>query len=381
MSSKLPGLNGLRAIAASFVLITHVFQIAGEMGDSLAASFYRKHSMLGTEMVNLFFVISGFIITYILYKEKNETGTISLYRFYFKRFLRIWPLYFGIIAIVFVLSRYTTVYEGFPDFNRNGLITLVFFIVTLQQYFNHALTSVLPHYWSLSVEEQFYIFWPPLFKYLSKKGVIIFCGLIIAGMIVLRNGNGYLNAHYGALFPWTKGLDTFFYGSMFGSVAMGVIGAWLLVHKSPLLKFFYNRYLQVFCWGILLLMVIHPFFIRYVHFELTAFVSLVLVLNVTSNKESLLKLENKWLDKTGMISYGIYMFHWPLIPILIYFSKQINLWEYSVQAKQLPLLVISYLLTWGLAWLSFRFIESRILRLRPADPQTLKPQNHLNLPS
>lgn len=366
VQSRLPGLNGLRAIAASFVLFTHVFQIAGMMGDTQANRFYYQHSMLGTEMVNLFFVISGFIITYILYKEKNETGTISLYRFYFKRVLRIWPLYFGLIAVVFILTRYTSVYHDFPELNRNGLLTLVFFIVTLHPFIMEARTSVLPHYWSLSVEEQFYIFWPPLFKILSKKGVLIFCLLIIGGMIVLRNTNGHLNAHYSSRFPWAKRFDTLFYSSMFDSVAMGVIGAWLLVHKSPLLRFFYNRYLQLFCWSVFLLMIIHPFFIKYIHFDLTAFISLVLVLNVTSNEKSLLKLEHKWLDRTGMISYGIYMFHWPLIPVIIYCSKQFGWWEFFVQGKQIPLLIISYLLTWGLAWLSFRFVESRILRMKPA---------------
>jgi peptidoglycan/LPS O-acetylase OafA/YrhL len=364
MKTKLPGLNGLRAIAASLVLFTHVFQIAGEMGDSWAENFGYKHPLLGTEMVNLFFVISGFIITYILYKEKNETGTISLYRFYFKRALRIWPLYFGVIAIVYVLTRTTGLYTDFPELNRNGILSLVFFIVTFHPFVVEVRTSVLPHYWSLSVEEQFYIFWPPMFKFLSRKGVLVFCLLIIGGLVVLRNMCGYLDAHYGAQFPWIKSLETLFTSSMFGSVAIGVIGAWLLVHNSPVLNLLYNRYLQIFCWVVLLSMVIYPIRINYIHFELTAFVSLILVLNVTSNKNSLLKLEQKWLDRTGMISYGIYMFHWPLIPVIIYYSKQFGLWEFFVQGKQIPLLVISYLFTWGLAWLSFRFIESKILRLK-----------------
>jgi peptidoglycan/LPS O-acetylase OafA/YrhL len=364
MKTKLPGLNGLRAIAASFVLFTHVFQIAGEMGDPWAKSLGDRHPDLGTEMVNLFFVISGFIITYILYKEKNETGTISLYRFYFKRALRIWPLYFGIIAIVYILTRTTGLYADFPELNRNGILSLFFFIVTFHPFVNEVRTSVLPHYWSLSVEEQFYIFWPPFFKYLSRKGVLVFCFLIIFGLIVARNMSGYMDEHYGAQYPWMKSLETLFTSSMFGSIAIGVIGAWLLVHNSPVLKLLYNRYLQLFCWAVLLSMVIYPFRIDYIQFELTAVVSLILVLNVTSNEHSVLKLEQKWLDKTGMISYGIYMFHWPLIPVLIYFSKQLGLWEFFVQGKQIPLLIISYLLTWGLAWLSYRFLESKILRLK-----------------
>ncbi|MBI5370462.1 MAG: acyltransferase [Sphingobacteriales bacterium] len=366
MKNKLPGLNGLRAIAASLVLVTHVFQIAGDMGDARAGDIFRQHAVLGTEMVNLFFVISGFIITYILYKEKNETGAINLYQFYVKRALRIWPLYFGIILIVFVLTRTTRLYEAFPELNRNGLISLTFFILTFHTFISQVGTSVLPHYWSLSVEEQFYIFWPPLFKFLSKKGVLIFCLIIISGMAVVRNVNEYLNVHYSSQFPRAKGLDTLFCSSMFGSVAIGAIGAWMLVHKNRWLSYFYNRYLQIGCWFVLLLMLIHPFHLRFIHFEITAFVSLVLVLNVTSNGKSLFRLDQKWLDRTGMISYGIYMFHWPLIPVIIFVFKETGLWSFSTEARQVPLLLVSYLLTWVLAWYSYRFVESRFLRMRPA---------------
>ncbi len=369
--TKLPGLNGLRAIAASLVLVTHVFQIAGEMGDTWAAGFYHQHALLGTEMVNLFFVISGFIITYILYKEKLDTGTISLYRFYIKRALRIWPLYFGIILIVFVLTRTTRLYEAFPELNRNGLLSLTFFVVTLHPFIFQVRTSVLPHYWSLSVEEQFYIFWPPLFKFLSKKGVLIFCVFLISGIAVMRNINGYLNAHYSTQFPWAKGLDTLFYSSMFGSVAIGALGAWMLVHKSRWLFFLYNRYLQLSCWLVVLLMIVQPFHIRFIHFEVTAFVSLVLILNVTSNTKNLVHLDRQWLDNTGKISYGIYMFHWPLIPVIIYLFKKSGFWDFSVSTMQIPLLIISYLLTWSLAWLSYRFVESRFLRLKPG-PEPVK---------
>lgn len=375
MSNKLPGLNGLRAIAASFVLFIHLFQIAGMEGDSWAASFYKRHSMLGTEMVNLFFVISGFIITYILFKEKNKTGTISLSHFYIKRILRIWPLYFGIIAIVFLLSKVTNVYDGYADINKGGFIILAFFIVTLRDLFYQSQISVLPHYWSLSVEEQFYIFWPPLFKFFSSRGVLIFSGLVIVVMVLLRNANAFLQSNYSNDYPWTLKAGEFLNSSKFGSVAMGVCGAWILVHKSSVLRILYNKYLQILCWFVFFIMIVQSFYVSFIHSEITAIICLVLVLNVTSNTESLLKLENKWLDRTGMISYGIYMFHWPLIPILIYFSKQLNVWEYSIQTRQLPLLVISYLITWGLAWLSFQFIESKFLRLKPTESKTIKPHN------
>src|SRR4051812_35551829 len=99
VDKKLPGLNGLRGIAASLVLIGHVYQLLGIYGLSKATEIFEKRNV-GSDMVNLFFVISGFIITYILLKEKKNSGEIDLKLFYVKRILRIWPLYFLIFFIV-----------------------------------------------------------------------------------------------------------------------------------------------------------------------------------------------------------------------------------------------------------------------------------------
>src|SRR5438128_1552572 len=125
-ASKLPGLNGLRAIAASLVIFGHVYQIAGLYGIEEAIPVY--HRSVGGDMVNLFFVISGFIITYILLREKQATNHISLKNFYIKRILRIWPLYFLIFGAVFILSNFTSVYSGFETLNSKSVIVFCFFI-------------------------------------------------------------------------------------------------------------------------------------------------------------------------------------------------------------------------------------------------------------
>lgn len=152
---------------------------------------------------------------------------------------------------------------------------------------------------------------------------------------------------------------------MFGSIATGIAGAWLLVNNNHILGIIFNKFVQAACWLVLLCSILFSFFIPYVHYEVMACVCLVLILNVTSNKNTLLSLESKFLDKTGAISYGIYMIHWPLIPVIVYVIKELGLWSFFIQTKQIPLLIISFGLTWLLADLSFRYFESFFLRLKP----------------
>jgi peptidoglycan/LPS O-acetylase OafA/YrhL len=363
MKKTLPGLNGLRAIAALMVLVTHVYQIAGIFGDEFSKQLYNQHHLVGTTMVNLFFVISGFIITYVLYNEKARTGTISLKNFYIKRFLRIWPIYFLILILVIILVKFTNLYALFPTINGLGIVLIVFFIITISPIAPAALISVLPHYWSLSVEEQFYIFWPIIFKKIKPRQVLTVCLLIIAGIAFLRNTFAYLESSYHK--PLYTGFRVIFNDSMFGSIAIGIIGAWLLEHKHRFLKHIYNKGLQLLCWGIFLLSIIYPFYVPYFHFEIMAAVCLVLVLNVTSNPQTIVSLNFPLLDKAGVISYGIYLFHWPLIPILIIGIKKIGLWDAFVAAKQLPLVAVSMVLTYLLASFSYKYFESFFLRMKP----------------
>ena len=362
LHSKLPGLNGLRAIAASFVLFSHVYQIAGDYGDTLAARFYDQHNLLGVNMVNLFFVISGFIITHILFLEQGRTGTVSLRNFYFKRILRIWPLYFGVFFVVLLTGATTHLYDRYPALNASGITLIVLFLMNFSLFVPLPGVSVLPHYWSLSIEEQFYIFWPACFKYLKGKRSLYFPLFVLLGIIA---GRALVVVLY-RMHPSQSLLNLLetLSISKFGSISLGVIAAWLLHHQHVLLRYIYNPFLQIVSWAVLSGTIVSNYKIPYIHFEVTAFFYAVIVLNVTANIKTLLSAEHKWLDLTGTISYGLYMFHWPLIPLLIFGIKKLGFWETSVAFHQIPLLLISFLLTWGLAFLSFRYFESFFLKMR-----------------
>lgn len=356
-SGKLPGLNGLRAIAASFVLVGHVYQITGFYKIRNDLSDVVHH--LGGDMVNLFFVISGFIITWTLLKEKKKTGMTSLRNFYFKRTLRIWPLYFLIFAIVYVLSNHTSTLSIVPPINRNGAIVVCLFLVNVN-YMLHYPVSALPHYWSLAVEEQFYIAYPFVFKKLNPfKASLIF----VVFWIVVRNAVAYLAHHTSSRFY--QGISEVLFASQFSSIAIGVIACFLLERKSTILNVVFHRSVQLICWTVFLVSLFVKFYVPYVHFEIMAIVYSVLILNVTSNKSTLLRLENRFLDWTGKISYGLYMYHWPLIAIILYYAKSNgSVLNVLTAAYLLPLVMVSYVIAYAIASLSFIFLETPILRLK-----------------
>ena len=197
MSEKVyfPNLNGLRFIAALLVVIHHVEQLKLKFGfaNNWHNPFVNISGRLG---VLLFFVLSGFLITYLLLAEKKKTGTISIRKFYVRRALRIWPLYYLIVFLgLFILPEMSCLRmpEYTIEVKDNFLSKLSLFILMLP---NLALVlfSPVPYLsqsWSIGVEEQFYLIWPNIFKK-SKRvlrlllGVIIIYWSIRLGLILLQ---------------------------------------------------------------------------------------------------------------------------------------------------------------------------------------------------
>jgi peptidoglycan/LPS O-acetylase OafA/YrhL len=142
-SSRIPSLDGLRAIAISLVLVGHF---------ALAAGFPIPHSWWTNTFadygVSMFFVISGYLITTLLIREREKTGTINLKQFYIRRAYRILPAAYFYLVVVTVFF-----YASLP---LKYLVTAYTFLTS---YAVHS-PWVLLHLWSLSVEEQFYLVWP-----------------------------------------------------------------------------------------------------------------------------------------------------------------------------------------------------------------------------
>lgn len=154
---KYPSINGLRAIS---ILMVIAFHLTG-MGylrqpytyiawlEPLTKIFHNGY--LG---VNVFFVLSGFLITSLLIKEENQSGTISLKKFFIRRTLRIFPAYYFLLLVYAVLQIGAIIEIPWGSWTT---------AITYLKYFNWKKDWYTSHAWSLSIEEHFYLFWPFLF--------------------------------------------------------------------------------------------------------------------------------------------------------------------------------------------------------------------------
>src|SRR5882757_1651062 len=170
MRTYIPSLNGLRALSILSVLLVHVNI------QNFHNNFWFP-LLLDRELgVNIFFVLSGFLITTLLLQEEREERGISLKNFYLRRTFRIFPVYYILLLVYFILQL-----SGVLHFITPSWITSL----TYTKYFNWNNDWETAHLWSLSVEEHFYLIWPFIFKYFRKYRNA-FAWLIILSVPVIR---------------------------------------------------------------------------------------------------------------------------------------------------------------------------------------------------
>jgi len=351
----LPGLDGFRAIAASVVLIGHVYQIAGILGYDKSGKVYDYFTFSMKSMVNLFFVISGFIITYVLYNEKVKTGTVSLLHFYKKRLLRIWPLYFFLLLAVLLISKYTPVYQNFNSLDAASVGLIALFLVNLEGIIPMRL-SVLPHYWSLSVEEQFYLFWPASFR---KFNGIYVCLTVLIALFLLRNGFAYLSSH--SQQPLFATINQVLVNTCFGSMAIGGLAGIGFKREWAFLAYAKKGWLWYALWLLVIIWLSGSFYVPYINSELQALLFATLILGAIYRGQTF--LDKKPMSVTGKISYGIYMYHWPVIPIIIYLLKAGGHEGFLTIGFGIPMVLLSFGLTYAIAYLSYTWMELPVMRL------------------
>src|SRR5215831_13325413 len=187
-----PNLDGLRFISFFVVFLHHCYLsfFSYLRGSSPTAwqvqSFLFKYGTLG---VNFFFVLSGFLITYLLLKEKELTGTVHVGNFYVRRILRIWPLYFLCLLIGFVVFPLLKKMSGeLPHESANP-----WYYIFLAANFDYLHTwptkpdaILLSVLWSVAVEEQFYLTWPIILRFVPVKYYKYVFGSIMLFSLVFR---------------------------------------------------------------------------------------------------------------------------------------------------------------------------------------------------
>lgn len=216
-----PNLNGLRFFAALSVMLYH---------------FGGVETINGHFGVILFFVLSGFLITYLLLEEKKQTNTISIRKFYFRRVLRIWPLYFFILLLATVVIYSTT---GLDDNYYEALPYFLLFIPNWAFVINIGIKYVVV-LWSVGAEEQFYLLWPWVIHKIKVDKLIFVFLLFILCWTFAPHLIDFINYNY---FSNIESIQVFskFMGRMgFGAMATGTTLAIISKYHAEKLQFIFH---------------------------------------------------------------------------------------------------------------------------------------------
>jgi peptidoglycan/LPS O-acetylase OafA/YrhL len=363
-----PGLNELRAIAAFAVIIHHIELYKNRDGikSLYNTRLYNLINHLGENGVYLFFVLSGFLITYLLLTEYTQTGKIHFKEFYLRRILRIWPLYYFLLVICFFLipilvygnsffgeTYYTNIIsEIHKDFNPKLLLFLLFLP-------NLALVLYKPvaglaQSWSVGVEEQFYIFWPLLIVSCRKyiwQALLILCVGKPSLLFLLSYFNQSLQIHQ--LDILIRFLTIFKIELM----ALGGLGAFFLYKLPNVSK---TRFRKSFSYMMLVLI----FFAGYLELNYLIMGLLFLGLILLTVNQSSNIFESYILSSLGRISYGLYMYH----PLMMFFCFSLLYKYHLFNNHPLGANLIIYILILGssllISKLSYRFLELPFLKLK-----------------
>jgi peptidoglycan/LPS O-acetylase OafA/YrhL len=297
--SRLAGLDVLRAIAVLLVIGRHFPITTGEGG--LLVALWQRGGWIG---VDLFFVLSGYLVSGLLFTEQCKYGELQPVRFLVRRGFKIYPAYFVLLGAMLAVTWWVKNLPGW-----DVLISQVFF---LQNYWK----LWLPHTWSLAVEEHFYLVLPFLLLALRGSGARPFarlpwvCGAVMAGCLALRlalpwNGRMIYPVHF---FPTHVRCDGLF---------LGVALSWWYHFRGDELAAFVRRNhwtLAVFAGAL----AAPPFFFQ---LETTRWLSSIgfTLLSVSAALWLLLavyaKLRRGVLARIGFYSYSIYLWHYPISTI------------------------------------------------------------------
>lgn len=347
------------------VFICHFFGYINYSTNSvLENTLINRFIMEGHLGVNLFFVLSGFLITYLLFVEKNKNGKINISYFYMRRILRIWPIYFLVLAISFFLIPFLT-NQYSPTETKEHLPYYLLFINNFDRiYTNFAGTSndSLGVLWSIAVEEQFYLFWPLLLSIINKKYYMpLFVSIIIASLIFRTfHAGDYAMLYFNTL-------------SVMSDLAVGAILAYISFYET---RFFVSvqNCKKLFIAGVYILLILAVFYFKkWSQINLFTQVTERLVFAVLfafvigeqcyakNSVFKLVKLKN--LSQLGIISYGLYSLHLYSISIIQKFNISMG---YNTLGTELfyTELFIAFGISVVVCYLSYHLYEKKILRYK-----------------
>tara|TARA_B100001287_G_scaffold257435_1_gene243082 strand:- start:301 stop:1428 length:1128 start_codon:yes stop_codon:yes gene_type:complete len=353
-------LNSLRFIGFIGIFFGHVFFSNSPeiINSKLYATVFNYGKILGFISIDSFFVLSSFLITWKALEEIKFTNKFQFKNFLIRRSLRIWPLYFFIVFIGFLLE-YLKSHYFFESEKLPSIWNFVLFILNyniIENGYNFLFFMVFM--WSISVEEQFYIFWAITIKWFNKylfgiSFLIIFISLFFR--IYFINDSLSLNFHT---------------ASALGNFGIGALTA-ILVFKH---QYFLDKlkslsrnkilfiYVTIFSFFILMPVLLeNDFFIVIQRVLFSIFFSFI-ILEQTYCYNSIFKVSRiRYFNFFGKLSYGLYCYHGIMITVVL----QVN--ELFMESLIISLVLYPSLIfvsTLLVSYVSFRFYELKFLKLK-----------------
>ncbi len=339
------GLDGLRALAVTAVVWHHTH-------PGLSGIPQTRTGFLG---VDVFFVLSGFLITTLLLDEQARSGRISLLRFYARRSLRIFPLYYAVLAALAVYS--VVVASGTSHLGAKFLPELPYHATFISNWLGmNGEHSLMALSWSLSAEEQFYLLWPPALVWLGRRA--------LWPLVLLIGFNQAIN--FGVLDHWLTALglpyaDYWILQVTFTPILLGVLLAFAMQHPAA------RRVLErVTNWRMLLIVFGIVVIVTSVD-DMRGFPRLAFHLATATLLAGIvlrpMAAPTRWLEWRplafiGTVSYGVYLLHM----IVLYFATR----ALEKAGLESPTLLFASCLvgTIGLATLSYRYFERPLLLMK-----------------
>lgn len=343
-----PALDELRFISFLLVFLLHL-----PKAGVPAIDYFLKSGGVG---VIFFFVLSGFLITYILLSEKLKTGTISLQYFFARRILKIWPLFYVMILFAYVVPYLLTEFNlpaQNSGYKPNLFVSLIFgenyHMMFTNSYPDGAPLRVM---WTICIEEHFYLIWAPLLYFIPFKKIpnlILFS--IVASNIARPLYRSWGIEHLDLI----TNLDYF---------AFGAIPAYILVTRHELVQLVLQptpTFKSIFLLFVLSCVFIIPNVDSYMLHWLSPFMwgllfSFTILLNLYASASKL--RYRSWVSRLGSFTYGLYLYHTIVILSVTYLFQSLSISNWYLMAT------ISLLLSLLVSVISYNIFERHFLSLK-----------------
>jgi peptidoglycan/LPS O-acetylase OafA/YrhL len=362
MRAPIGTLDGLRAVAVALVMLLHFGYLNG-----------------GWIGVQVFFVLSGFLITGVLLDDRDRPLGAYLRRFYWRRTLRIFPLYYGYLVVVWLCHAIWGRPAELPQYAAS-LFTYTYNFTRLSP--DWQASPFFTHFWSLAVEEQFYLVWPFVVHALSRRALVALSAALVAfgpafrWVLAKALDDGVRSAYdIGDAMYWfpLSHADAFAAGALVALlkagdlvrrpalVAMAAVAA-VAIGGAVNLRDLHagGGDIPIGTMGFPLASIengIHAW--GYTLLNLSSAALIAAAVAAHRNGGALAALGWRPLAGLGKISYGIYVLHWPL---LVLFNASVRYRPMTIRGA---LMCVAWTaLVTAVAWISWRFYESRLLALK-----------------